>query len=85
MKTNAYDFVLYPNPAEDYVIIESKSIVNEKIEVQIFDNSGKLIKKQSVNPSSQEKINISKLTSEIYWVNVYKKGELILSKKMIKK
>ena len=84
VKSNEYNFILYPNPSEDYIIIESKSIVNERIDVEISDNSGKLVKKQKINSSKQEKIDISKLNSQVYIINIYKKGEHILSKKMIK-
>lgn len=85
IRAKQFDFVLYPNPAEDFVIIESKSGFTEKVEVRIIDNSGKLIKKQNVDLNKQEKIDISKSISQNYLINVYQKGELILSKKMIKK
>lgn len=84
VKSNEYNFVLYPNPSEDYIVIESTSIFNEKIDVEILDNSGKLIKKQTINSSKKDKIDISKLNSQVYLINIYKKGEHILSKKMIK-
>jgi hypothetical protein len=83
-KSNEYNFVLYPNPSEDYIIVESKSIFNEKIDVEILDSSGKLIKKQTINSTKKDKIDISKLNSQVYLINIYKKGEHILSKKMIK-
>ncbi|UQB68276.1 M64 family metallopeptidase [Epilithonimonas zeae] len=85
IRAKQFDFILYPNPAEDFVIMESKSGFTEKVEVRIIDNSGKLIKKQNVDLCKQEKIDISKLISQDYWINVYQKGQLILSKKMIKK
>lgn len=84
IRSSQFDFVLYPNPAEDFIIIESKSGFTEKVEVRITDVSGKLIKKQNVDLTKQEKIDISKLNSQNYFINVYQKGELILSKKMIK-
>jgi len=84
IKSNEYNFILYPNPAEDYIIVESKSIFNGKIDVEILDNSGRLIKKQTINSSKQDKIDISKLNTQNYTINVYKKGAHILSKKMIK-
>lgn len=85
IKSRQFDFILYPNPAQDFVIIESKSGFKEKVEVKITDASGKLVKKQNVDLAKQEKIDISKLNSQNYFVNVYQKGEMILSKKMIKK
>lgn len=76
--------MLYPNPAKDFIIIESKSGFTEKAEVKITDISGKLIKKQTVDLAKQERINVSNLTSQIYFINVYNEGELILSRKVIK-
>lgn len=84
LRSKQYDFTLYPNPAEDFIIIESKSGFTEKTEVRITDNSGKLIKKQTIDLNKREKIDVSKLTSQIYFINVYNKGEMILSRKMIK-
>lgn len=84
IKSNEYDFVLYPNPAKDYFVLESKSIFNEKIKVEILDASGKLIKKQNIEPNQKDKIDISRLNSQTYIINAYKDGQLILSQKMIK-
>lgn len=84
VKSNEYNFILYPNPAEDFIVIESKSIINEKIDVEILDNSGRLIRKKTINSSKPEKIDISKLNSQNYIINIFRKGEHILSKKMIK-
>ncbi|MPT32469.1 MAG: T9SS type A sorting domain-containing protein [Chryseobacterium sp.] len=84
IKSNEYDFVLYPNPAKDYFILEGKSIFNEKIKVEILDSSGKLIKKQNIDPNQKDKIDISRLNSQNYIINAYKDGQLILSQKMIK-
>ncbi|SDG61776.1 M64 family metallopeptidase [Epilithonimonas hungarica] len=84
IKSNEYDFVLYPNPAKDYFILEGKSISNEKIKVEILDSSGKLIKKQNIDPNQKDKIDISRLNSQNYIINAYKDGQLILSQKMIK-
>ena len=84
LRSKQYDFTLYPNPAEDFIIIESKSGFTEKTEVRITDNSGKLIKKQTIDLNKREKIDVSKLTSQIYFINLYNKGEMILSRKMIK-
>lgn len=84
VKSNEYNFILYPNPADDYIIVESKSILNEKIDIEILDNSGRIIKRQSVNSSKKDKIDISKLNTQVYTINIYKKGQHILSKKLIK-
>jgi len=52
---------VYPNPANDFISI-STNYKNTKI--QIFDNTGKLIK--VLNSYNNEKINISNLTNGIY-------------------
>ncbi|MBB6372187.1 T9SS type A sorting domain-containing protein [Chryseobacterium shigense] len=69
--TNA-DIQIYPNPVTDYFSVKSKG--NYRIEtVKIFDASGKLIKNIA---SINDRINVSDLSSGIYFVRIKtEKGE----------
>lgn len=74
--------VLFPNPSSQYISISSPLInVNE---IEIFDNSGKLVFAKS-KLQNQEKIDIKKLNEGIYYVRIYKDGTLLKSDKFIKK
>ena len=84
LHSKTFDFTLYPNPAQDFIIIESKSEFTAKSEVIITDGTGKVVKKQHVDLNKAEKIDISRLMTQDYFVNVYNNGALILSKKLVK-
>jgi hypothetical protein len=49
---------LYPNPASDYIIIESKSLQDFE-EIQMFDMSGKLIWNASGNGAVDNRITVN--------------------------
>lgn len=74
------DIQIYPNPVTEYFSVKSKE--NYRIEtVKIFDSSGKLMKNIMNN---NDKINVSDLSSGIYFVRIKtEKGEYL--GKIIKK
>ncbi len=72
--------VIYPNPVKDVVTINSASKIEN---IKIFDFAGKLVYNIDVNASKKE-INLSKLQTGTYTVNI--KSELgIETTKIIKK
>lgn len=73
---------LFPNPSSQFISISSP-LVNVD-EIEIFDNSGKLVLAKS-KLQTQEKIDIKKLTPGLYYVRIYNKGNLLKSDKFIKK
>jgi len=64
----------YPNPAKDFIIVESDKI---KIsEIAIYDINGKLIKQYNYHNSSYETIDISKLEAGTYFIEINKNHDL---------
>ncbi|WP_336716146.1 T9SS type A sorting domain-containing protein [Chryseobacterium mucoviscidosis] len=62
-------FTIYPNPTTDYFTI-SKSGINEKVEkVEIFDEAGRIIKTVFIK-LNDTKIEVSDLSSGIYYVHL---------------
>jgi len=59
--------LIFPNPTSDNITFENK--FNEIVEVTIFDISGKSVGSYQLHPS-QNSINISNLTSGIYFVQI---------------
>ncbi len=60
-------FSIYPNPANNFISIDTD--VTEQVRVQILNYKGQVVKEESlVNVSSQ--INVSDLSSGIYFVNI---------------
>ncbi len=65
---------IFPNPASEYVIIEWKGIAGQKIQCNLFDQSGKLINKlDMVNYPS--KISIKGLTKGLYHFQIKQPNE----------
>ena len=69
LNINTFGFKLYPNPAHEYVVIESNKYL-PKLEVLIFDYTGKLVYKQRL-VERKNVINVSLLPVGIYSVQLY--------------
>ena len=76
------DFVLYPNPAHDFVQIKLQN--NELIEsIYITDVLGKAVKKVRAISENQTNISTSDLSSGIYVIEVITQNNIKISKKLI--
>ena len=60
--------IIYPNPASEYFMIQSESIVSG-ISINVIDISGKIVISKD-NIKSDERIIISDLNKGIYFVNI---------------
>lgn len=63
------DFILYPNPVQDYLYIEGLQGKNA-VQYQLYDLSGKIILKKDFSAQTAEKIKVSNLTQGIYFLNI---------------
>ncbi len=81
------DFTLYPNPANDELILELESIEPlRNLEVIIFDVLGKPVRKWSyslIKTTIQERLNLSGLEQGIYMVKV-RTSDKFLAKQFVK-
>ncbi len=77
------NFLLYPNPAQKIITLQLKNREIENISVSIFDVTGKKIFSNSVNSLTTE-INISDLSSGLYFVSLKQNGKNIGYQKLIK-
>lgn len=80
---NFSKFDIYPNPTSDLVCIKSNIPNNTKYEYIILDMNGKTV--QVGNAKLEEYINIEKLIMGNYIIQIIKDGNLLESKKIIKK
>ncbi len=71
---------IYPNPAEDYLMIKSES--GSDLEIEIINSFGQVILKKSVNQPSNS-IDVSAISSGIYFVKVELDGKVGLQKLII--
>ena len=75
---------VYPNPTIGNVYIEFDKIPYSDLEIQLFDIVGKMIYTKKFTISRKIKMDISKLASGIYLLNVLTDGVNIKSVKIIK-
>ncbi|WP_434981341.1 T9SS type A sorting domain-containing protein [Daejeonia sp. YH14] len=68
---------LYPNPAKNEIFINWKS---SDAAYSIIDANGSLISNQSKLVSGKNRIDISKLTSGVYFIEIYESGKRIRTK-----
>jgi len=73
IKTNL-NFIIIPNPAKDYLTIET----NEEIkEFSIFDLNGRLLKSETTNKTN---INISDLNKGVYLIKIKSENKISIAK-----
>jgi hypothetical protein len=51
-KMGQIDVTIFPNPADDLMAIQVLGLVTEKVRVELFDLSGKLVMTDQINPGS---------------------------------
>src|SRR5690606_27500178 len=77
------DFVLYPNPAEKTITLQLKNRKIENLSMTIFDITGKQIISSSVNAPTTA-VNISDLSSGLYFVSLKQNGKTLGYQKLVK-
>lgn len=72
--------LIYPNPAENQVNIQSSRDIDS---IVIYDLSGREVMRQNMNGKTQN-VNIQALSAGTYLVQIFNKGKLLKSDKIIK-
>jgi hypothetical protein len=62
----------YPNPADDYIIVETKNL---KVDIRLFDITG-----NEVLQSNNKIINISMISAGVYFLKCETEGDFIIKK-----
>jgi len=76
------NFILYPNPANEKIIVENISVNNQGETITVYDMQGKLILQQAMQ-EQQTEINVAGFTSGMYFVMI-KTGKGVEVKKFVK-
>jgi hypothetical protein len=80
---NANDFAVYPNPANDFIVVTTNSLLIET--ASFYDVQGRLVKSITVNNESEQiRLDIQDLDSGVYILKLSSQGKEI-NKKIIKK
>ncbi len=83
--TAAKGFSIYPNPAKNEFHLNFKNSILGKVNVEIYDASGKMVSSQQIDPAAKEAINTQKLTNGVYVVKASGIGVNYSSKMIISK
>jgi hypothetical protein len=78
------DFIAYPNPTINNIVLSIKDFNNEKLNYQLYDMSGKLLKSNKVNAINTT-IDMSELPVSNYVLNINNDNSIIKSFKIIKR
>jgi hypothetical protein len=74
---------VYPNPAQDYVILKIKNYEVENLRYQLFDINGSLIKDNKVE-GNETNIPMQNLLPSMYFLKVTDNNKVIKTFKLIK-
>lgn len=84
IESQMYDFVVYPNPTNEYLQIGSKQKNLGELSAIITDMSGRIVSKLKLKESDNYKVDMKYLNNQTYNVSVYKGDALLFTKKIIK-
>ncbi len=68
--TNAFEAMCFPNPINEHSTIKPMNVKSNWV-ISVYDYTGKLIDKQVVNKSDAYQIQISQLSSGVYFYIIY--------------
>src|SRR5690606_17731841 len=76
-------FFIHPNPVKNQLFLSSTNTTGT-LKIKIFNIEGKLLSTQDVVPENQTSIDVSSLTSGIYFLNIEDQNSNTTIKKFIK-
>lgn len=76
-------FQLYPNPAKDKLFLSTTNLT-ENLKVKIFNIAGKILSNQTLELENQTSIDVSNLSSGMYFLNIKDENGNTAVKKFIK-
>jgi hypothetical protein len=79
------DFTLYPNPAQDYVMIDLPEMNGESVEISIIGQFGQSITKKTFESQNERALRISteNLIDGLYFVRVQIEGKRVVGKPLM--
>jgi PKD repeat protein/glucose/arabinose dehydrogenase len=79
-----YDFMLFPNPSNDYVDIDLEGVRYRSVVLTIFDASGKVLKEQKIEsaPIAPVRINLEGIETGQYFLRIEAEGKREIVKKL---
>lgn len=81
---NSNHFLISPNPAYDVVSVSSQNDYKGGVNIILYDNTGKILKKKKIEAFAETTFNISALAKGTYYINIVDEQENIYIYKVIK-
>ena len=75
---------IVPNPATDVVTLDLKNTSYKSIDLVLIDCIGRIVTRKELNTEDNNKLNISRFNSGLYFLQLYSEGKLIETEKLIK-
>jgi len=79
---NEHNYKIFPNPTQDYIMIQSDATSAENDQAVIKDIAGRHISSHSLKESNR--ISMQHLTNGIYIVQIINQGTVVASRKVVK-
>lgn len=83
--SDSSDWLIYPNPTQDYIIISSEKLFSDDIEISILDFAGRQIPTQVQSyGATSVRINIDKRSTKagFFLLLAYQNGRIVLNEKI---
>lgn len=75
---------IFPNPSGDFFAIQVEGLLREKMEMRLFDLSGKLMQEAEIQPGSTiGYFDVRTLYEGVYVVSVSVNGQVVTNKKVV--
>jgi hypothetical protein len=68
--SQTYNMKVYPNPSNNYIILDFDKTAVDRIDITIFDLTGRIVLKTSIQNQKSKRLDISMLTKGVYLLNV---------------
>ena len=81
-KINAGGYVIYPNPANNFIAVSAGYDAVNKATLQLYDATGRLLLNKTMTSSSEE-INTSQYSGGTYMLRMINDGEVVTYKVII--
>jgi hypothetical protein len=77
-------FTLSPNPASENVFINFTGIHPSRIEIRVFNVTGKFVKRKSIHPGLDNSIDISNLKPGLYFFRLTSENKTMIRKLLVR-
>ncbi len=78
-------FEIYPNPAGNLLNIRFNEKTGLTGEILIYNHTGQVVLKQTISGSGNEQINLSELSTGLYFIKIKSEGQISGSVRFVKK